>query len=99
NVALRKAFFHNGVFHHLEQVLQFYATRDSNPSKWYAKTKGQAARYDDLPADAQRNVNQEPPFGRKPGQAPLLSSSEIEDLIAFLNTLTDADLTVNVDNP
>jgi cytochrome c peroxidase len=94
NVALRKSFFHNGVFHRLEEVLEFYATRDSNPGRWYPKAKG--VRYDDLPPDAQRNVNQEPPFGRKKGQAPVLSSTEIKDLIAFLNTLTDADLTPNV---
>ena len=29
------------------------------------------------------------PYNRKPGDAPALSDSEIEDVIAFLNTLTD----------
>ena len=99
NVALRKSFFHNGAFHRLEDVLEFYLTRDSNPSKWYPKSIGNAARYDDLPADAQRNVNQEPPFGRKPGQPPVLSNAEIKDLIAFLNTLTDEDLAASASKP
>lgn len=92
NVALRRAFFHNGVFHSLQQALQFYAERDSNPSKWYPRVNGKPEVFDDLPADLRGNVNREPPFGRKPGQPPTLNQSEIRDLIAFLNTLTDADL-------
>jgi len=35
NVASRGAFFHNGVLHSLEQVLNFYNTRDTNPEYWY----------------------------------------------------------------
>jgi len=31
----------------------------------------------------------EPPFGGRPGDPPRLSASEIEDVIAFLHTLTD----------
>jgi cytochrome c peroxidase len=96
NVALRRAFFHNGVFHRLEQVLEFYVERDTNPGKWYAKagTKvgGQVDSYDDLPAAYRKNVNREPPFGGKPGAAPALGKAEIRDIIAFLGTLTDADL-------
>jgi len=91
NVTTRQVFFHNGVLHTLKDVIDFYLTRDSKPRRWYPKANAHA-RYDDLPADAQQNVNQEPPFGRKPGQAPALSKAEIEDLIAFLDTLTDADL-------
>ena len=37
NVALRRAFFHNGVFHTLRQVLEFYVERDTNPEKWYPR--------------------------------------------------------------
>ena len=37
-----------------------------------------------------RNVNtSEGPYNRKPGEAPALNAAEIDDLIAFLNTLTD----------
>jgi cytochrome c peroxidase len=98
NVTRRKVFFHNGVLHKLEDVIDFYLTRDSNPRKWYPKGNAHT-RYDDLPPDAQQNVNQEPPFGRKPGQAPALSKAEIKDLIAFLDTLTDADLVTPTARP
>ena len=33
NTATRHAFFHNGVFHTLEQVMDFYNFRDTNPDK------------------------------------------------------------------
>ncbi|MDB5829669.1 MAG: cytochrome-c peroxidase [Variovorax sp.] len=36
NVATRGTFFHNGVLHSLEQVVNFYNTRDTNPEYWYA---------------------------------------------------------------
>jgi cytochrome c peroxidase len=93
NVAVRRAFFHNGIFHSLDDVLAFYVSRDTNPGKWYGKTRGKADRFDDLPAAYQKNVNVDPPFGGKPGRAPALSKQEIADVIAFLKTLTDADLT------
>ena len=92
NVALRRAFFHNGVFHSLEQTLQFYAQRDTNPAKWYPSASGKPNAFDDLPPELRGNVNREAPFGRKPGQAPMFNETEIGDLIAFLNTLTDEDL-------
>jgi cytochrome c peroxidase len=92
NVALRKAFFHNGVFHSLEEALQFYAQRDTNPGKWFPHTAGHVDTFNDLPADLRRNVNDEPPFGRKPGGPPALNNGEIQDMIAFLNTLSDEDL-------
>jgi cytochrome c peroxidase len=91
NVSLRRSFFHNGVVHSLEAVLSFYATRDTTPAKWYPGSHG-ALPYDDLPPSLRANVNQEPPFGRKPGQAPALTPSEREDLLAFLKTLDDADV-------
>lgn len=40
NVATRGAFFHNGVFHSLTQVLEFYNTRDTHPEYWYPATGG-----------------------------------------------------------
>jgi len=92
NVALKRVFFHNGVFHSLEDVLQFYATRDTSPGKWYAKTGDHVEPFNDLPPEYRANVNREPPFGGKPGAPPALSAADIEDVIAFLKTLTDADL-------
>jgi cytochrome c peroxidase len=92
NVAVRRAFFHNGVFHTLDQVIAFYAERDSSPGKWYPKEGGRVEAFDDLPPAYRANVNREPPFGRKPGAPPALDKAETRDLIAFLKTLTDADL-------
>jgi cytochrome c peroxidase len=34
NVATRQAFFHNGVFHTLTDLLNWYNTRDTNPAAW-----------------------------------------------------------------
>lgn len=93
NVALKKSFFHNGYFHTLRDVVSFYATRDSDPGRWYPKNAdGTIRRYDDLPQAYWNNLNQDPPFGRKPGDAPALTDPEIDDIVAFLGTLTDADL-------
>ena len=92
NVTRRRAFFHNGVFHRLDQVLEFYVERDTNPGKWYPKARGHVEAFDDLPAAYRKNVNREPPFGGKPGSKPALDGAEIGDLVAFLDALTDADL-------
>jgi cytochrome c peroxidase len=90
NVALRHVFFHNGVFHTLKQVLEFYVQRDTDPGKWYARNSDDSVRkFDDLPARYDDNVNVEPPFDRHPGDQPALTDSEIDDVIAFLGTLTD----------
>jgi cytochrome c peroxidase len=92
NIALKRVFFHNGVFHSLEDVLAFYVTRDTNPGKWYSRTGGHVEAFDDLPPQYRVNVNREPPFGGKPGAPAALTGTEIEDVIAFLKMLTDADL-------
>jgi cytochrome c peroxidase len=90
NVALRKSFFHNGKFHSLEQVIQFYATRETNPEKWYPKNKdGSINKYDDLPKQYHGNINTDAPFDRQLGDKPVLNALEIRDMILFLNTLTD----------
>ncbi|MBY4833926.1 cytochrome-c peroxidase [Burkholderia dolosa] len=89
NVALRKTFFHNGVYHSLDDVMRFYAERDIHPEKFYPVVHGKVQRYDDLPKRYWPNINREPPFDRKPGDRPALNATEIKDVIAFLNTLTD----------
>ena len=90
NVATRKTFFHNGAFHSLEDVVAFYATRDTNPARWYPRdAQGKVAKYDDLPARYQGNVNNEAPFGGKAGGQPHMTPAEIKDVVAFLKTLTD----------
>lgn len=90
NVALRKTFFHNGQFHDLAQVIEFYASRDSNPAKWYPKNKdGTINKYDDLPVAYHGNINVDPPFNHKLGDKAALTDSEIRDMVIFLGTLTD----------
>jgi cytochrome c peroxidase len=90
NVALRKVYFHNGSFDSLEQVVRFYAQRDTAPEKWYPKDPGGAVhKYDDQPRGMDANVNMEAPFGGKPGGKPVLDEREIADIVAFLKTLTD----------
>ena len=92
NVAIRRVFFHNGLFHGLDRVLAFYSERDTAPGRWYGKVSGRVEAFDDLPPSYRGNVNREPPFGKKPGEAPALTTAEIGDVLAFLATLTDADL-------
>jgi cytochrome c peroxidase len=91
NVAIRKVFFHNGVFHSLKEVLHFYVERETNPAKWYPRlANGEIDRYNDLPARYKRNIDiVDAPFNRKEGNEPALNDAEIDDVIAFLKTLTD----------
>jgi cytochrome c peroxidase len=90
NVALRKTFFHNGLVHALRDAVAFYVERDTKPQKWYPSgNDGKIAKFDDLPAEYVTNVNTDAPFGGKPGDRPALSPSEIDDIVAFLRTLTD----------
>jgi cytochrome c peroxidase len=93
NVAVKRTFFHNGAFHSLRRVLEFYVERDREPEKWYPRgPDGRVRIYDDLPARFRGNINRDPPFDRQRNDAPALSESEIDDVIAFLKTLTDADV-------
>jgi len=90
NVALRQTFFHNGAFHSLRKVVEFYARRDTNPAEWYPrKPDGTVDKFNDLPAEYQANINTDPPLDRHLGDKPALDDKEIDDIIAFLQTLTD----------
>jgi cytochrome c peroxidase len=92
NVAVRQSFFHNGVFHSLEEAIRFYAQRDTSPERWYGRSaRGVVQQYDDLPAQYHANLNTDMPFGQKRGGKPALTEAEIRDVAAFLRTLTDAD--------
>lgn len=88
NVAVTAPYFHNASFATLEDVVAFYATRDTDPARWYPVTGGQALRYNDLPAGYRANVEQGAPF-RRAGQPPALTPQDVADLVAFLGTLTD----------
>jgi cytochrome c peroxidase len=90
NVALRPVFFHNGVLHSLSEVVRFYAERDTQPQKWYPRAPdGSTKIFDDLPAAYRANIDTQPPFDRHAGDSPPLSDADIEDMVAFLETLSD----------
>ena len=90
NVALKNRLFHNGAIKSLRDALRFYAERDTNPERWYPKNPdGSIAIYDDIPPQFRGNINRDPPFDKKPGDRPRLNDRDIDDIVAFLNTLTD----------
>jgi cytochrome c peroxidase len=91
NVATRGVFFHNGVFHSLEDVVRFYVERETRPEKWYPrKANGTVEMYDDLPPSHRVNVDaSDAPFNGHRGEKPALNNQEIKDVVTFLKTLTD----------
>lgn len=91
NVALRQRFFHNGQFNSLRQAIAFYVTRDTQPQLWYPQDPlGNLVVYNDMPSLLRGNVNvTEAPYNRTRGQAAALGDAEIDDVLAFLATLTD----------
>jgi cytochrome c peroxidase len=94
NVAAKQTFFHNGRFHTLADALRFYVRRDTDPQLWYpASANGDVNKFDDLPARLRGNVDViDEPLTRRLGAAPAWSDAEIDDVIAFLQTLTDRDV-------
>jgi cytochrome c peroxidase len=93
NVATRRVFFHNGRFHSLQEALRFYARRDTDPQLWYPKTAtGEVEKFNDLPANLRANVDViDQPLTRNQSDVPVWNDSEIADVAAFLQTLTDHD--------
>ena len=91
NVATRHAFFHNGVFRSLRQVLDFYALRDVDPARVYpVGPDGRVEKFNDLPPRYRANVDvTDPPFNRRLGQSPAMDAQDQRDIVAFLRTLTD----------
>ena len=86
NVALTAPYMHNGRFATLREAVAFYATRDTHPERWYPN----GAKFDDLPPTLHGNVDVEMrPYHRRPGQRPALNDEEIDDIVAFLHSLTD----------
>ena len=86
NVAVRTRFMHNGVFTSLREAVSFYATRSTDPSRWY----GTGPAFGDLPPAMRGNVNVvSTPLNRRPGSEPALSEADVNAIVAFLGTLTD----------
>ncbi|WP_213772772.1 cytochrome c peroxidase [Bradyrhizobium sp. dw_78] len=91
NTAMRRAFFHNGIFHTLQEVMDFYDFRDTDPEKVYpAGADGKVQKYNDIPAQYHANVDvADPPLNRHPGETPAMTAQDEADIIAFLQTLND----------
>jgi cytochrome c peroxidase len=90
NSARRPVFLHNGVFHSLDDVVRFYAERDTKPERWYPRAPdGSVSKFDDLPAAYIANLDAQAPFDHRSNDAPAFSEQDIEDIVAFLQTLTD----------
>jgi cytochrome c peroxidase len=87
NVAVRERYMHNGVFSNLRDVVAFYATRAIEPERWYKDGR----LFDDVAPRHQGNVNVATmPYNRRKGMKPALDDADIDAIVAFLRTLTDA---------
>jgi cytochrome c peroxidase len=91
NTARRRTFFHNGAFQNLQQVMDFYNFRDTNPEKVYPLgADGKVEKYNDIPVQYHGNVDvSDPPFNRHPGDVPAMTTQDETDIIAYLQTLND----------
>ena len=87
NVAVRESFMHNGVFKKLRDPVSYYATRATNPMLWYKS----GVKFDDVPEKYRHQVNVNAiPYNRRQGDEPALTDADVDALVAFLRTLTDA---------
>ena len=84
NVARTAPYMHNGYFRTLRGVVAFYNDRDVRPACKGEATEAEAEKRGCWPrAEVRRNVNTE-----EMGQLGL-SEQEVDDIVAFLQTLTD----------
>jgi cytochrome c peroxidase len=85
NIAVTAPYMHNGYFRSLRAVVEFYNNRDVKPACRHAMTRERAAlRQGCWPVpEVADNVNQDE-LGNLG-----LTDREMDDLVAFLNTLTD----------
>jgi cytochrome c peroxidase len=87
NVAVRERYMHNGVFDDLREAVAFYATRTIEPRHWYRGGR----LFDDVAPAHRANVNVATlPLNRRQGMRPALDDADIDAIVAFLQTLTDA---------
>ncbi len=86
NVSRKRAFMHNGFFTELRDVVSFYATRDSTPTRWYVY----GTQFDDVPTRFRANVDlSQVPFQPAAAMPVRLTEHEIDAITAFLRTLDD----------
>jgi len=87
NVAVRESFGHNGAYKRLRDVVKFYALRAVAPGRIYPPGR----TFDDVPPKYRGNVNiYAPIYNRREGTPAPLTDDDIDAVVAFLETLTDA---------
>ena len=66
------------MFHSLQQVLDFYNFRDTDPGKIYPRAAtARSQKYNDIPAKYHANVDiTDPPFDRQLGDKPAMNAQE-----------------------
>ena len=73
NITITAPYMHNGFFDNLRDAVAFYATRDTQPARWFPEGK----KFDDLPAQYHANVDVDtPPYQRRP--LPAEKSARVE---------------------
>ena len=74
-----RCFFHNGVYHSLDDVMAFYNDRNTAPQKFYPRgADGKIQKYDDLPVQFHANIDdKDAPFDRKFGDKPAMTDRVI----------------------
>ena len=92
NVATRQVFFHNGNVQDAARRAAFLrAARHESGGVLSARRerRRREVRRSAVPNCIATSTHEEVPYERHPGQAPRLDDAEIDDVIAFLGTLTD----------
>jgi cytochrome c peroxidase len=71
--------------------MDFYNLRDTDPGSIYPTgPDGTVKRYNDIPLKYHANVDTvDPPLDRIPDDKPANTKRDLQDIIAFLKTLTD----------
>jgi cytochrome c peroxidase len=85
NIARTAPYMHNAAFATLRDAVAFYATRDTDPDKWYPPSK----KFNDLEPKHHKNIDLDTPPYNRAGRRAQLNDEEIDDIVAFLRTLTD----------
>lgn len=88
NAARTAPYFHNGAIKTLTDAVRFYVRRDTHPEEQVSTdTSGVVQKFNDLPAPAQKRTSPRCPTTSLVMPRP--RRSEIADVVAFPNTLTD----------
>ena len=78
----------------MRDALRFYVERDTDPDRWYPVSNRHVHKFDDLPSIYRDNMDLvDAPLTLHLGQEPVWDDQDIDDVIAFLRTMEDRDVT------